>query len=1446
MAEETDAELSKSGVSILLADIDSVAVKLAEFINKRATDEKSNHCPVIPMIFFTHDGVDESDLISSLMAVGGATKIINSPCPTKDLLYTIIEVLYKCKIVDDTYKELNEKKTMTTKYPYYPLFQSKSTGILGAISPSKKIKDQDEKVKDDDGDSQGEGSEVSLNKLTQRIEDPDDWTHSSSLLPNFVKEIRKNNPLKSRIKQSETIQEGTESCTNSPIDRILTIEASPIEGGPKALNKREKEAIEFHRSSMSSSQDSLSLGNSDAVVVDPWNFQYGLSDGNVNSHKEKQALKDFNNDGELKEMEKSLQLLQPSNRPTCSLLNPRKSVNLLNSNNDIYPFFNKPMPETSTLLTVGGLDKKHVAPCWDIIHSQFVMKEKSKETRLGNTTNTKELKEDKDQPPSSPMVLTIASKSSVPLKSPNKQKVSFSACVNNNTRTGELVQDEADNASRSTMNSGETLPALFQSKDLNVNTEKDSTTNNSARNAMLSSRRNNGGGGGLSGGHTSRSPNSGILLDFQASKAEKRIMALSKEVAPDIFFTKLIDIDFSNRKINTGELDILQKGMKLEKEGDHDAAMVCYTRAGANSKDAQLSKMLLGNLNFKMGKYMAALGFYTKAIKDLSEKQKQVKLDEFVAFHNRGIIYFRLGDDDSGVADIEKAVEKDPNNLDCRTLLSLAYRRMGKFARAIDECVESKQIRLQQMEEKAARLAAKINIAPPLISSSQSQSVDSEGILVSNNGIVESIAGQSQSVGHGGISEEQRNRPGGVDSVRGGAVTLTGTATLNAAEANDRRIVAIEVQVPEPSLRNSFAHKKLEAIVAARQNKQDVSGDTSESDAKGGSQLKAFKLRHGMRLELFQELFIQPSEVQKALLNEPNRRSSDNRQVICTALRLFPFLRDLSDSNINNLANVVEYRAVVSKDQLFKQNGLSYAVCFLLGGNVEVRMELKDTTMAASLSGQSNQSQSGDQEKEEFDEITGEKVIKKDDSAVGDGIGLTLTVGDISPHDTFGHIDFLFRHNNPIVMKELEDALNMFVDNQNPPTQPALQSNNPSQAQRLKPDGQLASAVGSFSGYNTKRRNDRLRTSAISTSHSESTMQPPVIKLLDIRKKSRMDDDGDDDKSAYRAELDRALAPGMFMAYHMRSMCEMLLIGQQDFERILLKTAIAELKNRISVIRSCGIFSTWSYSDQIRLARMGQVKTYRRGDIILHQGASPQYLYIIMKGLCKVLKRPNRTEMLVQRLAAAEEKVERHKLKYIYDHTLRHVLSKVAVDEGTQEAFNAKLSTTDSWSHVTQPEYIRHQLGLEIQMLESLKQRARKEDEREKAQEERKVSFSRLQSAAIESDPKVKEIATLQWPMIFGEACVLDPSAGVSRGSVTADTACDILMLHKVQLQTFLVDDKFLNRVKIKAVHYPADPDIVVSLHRQQEWKLYKDEVIREIPKHKWPPKLVAFEPFRG
>ena len=50
--------------------------------------------------------------------------------------------------------------------------------------------------------------------------------------------------------------------------------------------------------------------------------------------------------------------------------------------------------------------------------------------------------------------------------------------------------------------------------------------------------------------------------------------------------------------------------------------------------------------------------------------------------------------------------------------------------------------------------------------------------------------------------------------------------------------------------------------------------------------------------------------------------------------------------------------------------------------------------------------------------------------------------------------------------------------------------------------------------------------------------------------------------------------------------------------------------------------------------------------------------------------------------------------------------------------------------------------------------------------------------------------------MIFGEACLIDPDNGKSRGSIITDTPCEIFVLHKTQIQTFPVDDDFLSCVK--------------------------------------------------
>lgn len=156
-----------------------------------------------------------------------------------------------------------------------------------------------------------------------------------------------------------------------------------------------------------------------------------------------------------------------------------------------------------------------------------------------------------------------------------------------------------------------------------------------------------------------------------------------------------------------------------------------------------------------------------------------------------------------------------------------------------------------------------------------------------------------------------------------------------------------------------------------------------ENSNEGGGFLKVFKLNHGYKLELFEDLFIRPNELQVALLLEPSKRLVQDVEVIATTLRLFPFLRGLSDSGISDLATAVEYRALTSQDEIFSQNMPASAMCLLLKGAVQVKMQ----------------------------NDTGGALIED------------IMLGELPQYSTFGHIDFLFRHKNAFIVKELEEIL---------------------------------------------------------------------------------------------------------------------------------------------------------------------------------------------------------------------------------------------------------------------------------------------------------------------------------------------------------------------------------------------------------------------------------------
>lgn len=62
----------------------------------------------------------------------------------------------------------------------------------------------------------------------------------------------------------------------------------------------------------------------------------------------------------------------------------------------------------------------------------------------------------------------------------------------------------------------------------------------------------------------------------------------------------------------------------------------------------------------------------------------------------------------------------------------------------------------------------------------------------------------------------------------------------------------------------------------------------------------------------------------------------------------------------------------------------------------------------------------------------------------------------------------------------------------------------------------------------------------------------------------------------------------------------------------------------------------------VRLVRMSFQRRYGQGAVILEQGEAPQYLYIVMKGICKVVKRPDPSENLVRKLEEMKQAVSRH------------------------------------------------------------------------------------------------------------------------------------------------------------------------------------------------------------
>ena len=589
-------------------------------------------------------------------------------------------------------------------------------------------------------------------------------------------------------------------------------------------------------------------------------------------------------------------------------------------------------------------------------------------------------------------------------------------------------------------------------------------------------------------------------------------------------------------------------------------------------------------------------------------------------------------------------------------------------------------------------------------------------------------------------SIKEANRTNSFSDDTSVASTTEGSVKTNKSRINFLNTNETDIKIKPPVKSNCLTisvQTPHASAITLRQNQKRQESSNLDMN------LMKYKISLGYQNDdVHSKIFEKLSPLQEALVSSPLTRNQFEIEIISSRIKLFPFFRDLSTELANQLANVVEYRAVTSKNQIFEQNKEADAMCLILNGHVQSKIEL------------------------------------------------------------------------PIHMAQIPAIFDYYQDSV---------------------IGDLDLLFNKDSSFNI---ND-------------------IIKIEDEFAKQDVDDDLE---SGSVSSFHRALQPNWFSSYHVVMQSEILVISKFYFNSILTEIAVADLKKRFESIKSCGIFKSWSNLDMLRLARMGSIRPYKTGDILLEQGKNSDFLYIIVSGVCKVKKRADKTEILARLLAEARQKAVNHDLKYTFHHRLRNITAPVDKkliqgssvsnypnnsNTGDSEVTSkkTKISLPDS-RFITIPEVNRVKLAEEISKLEVLlaKEQAIKLKEEQDFEEALELALKNKSKKIPSRNMSDCDICTLNWPRYFGEASLLDSDNPMALGTVVAESACEILLLHKYQLQTFHVGENLLLLVSAGAIKYPTDAELIRTIDHQKEWKKYRENIMQGIPKHRWPIKEIEIE----
>ena len=757
------------------------------------------------------------------------------------------------------------------------------------------------------------------------------------------------------------------------------------------------------------------------------------------------------------------------------------------------------------------------------------------------------------------------------------------------------------------------------------------------------------------------------------------------------------------------------------------------------------------------------------------------------------MIYFRLGDDHRGISDLYSALKFYPDNLAAKEKLSLSLRRLGKFDEAMQ--ITSDIIALKEEERRKRQLNDEILRQQELIRATESITTNASMApsqwMENENDSYDATLRE----GEHDMQEEHSDaisvntslskpREGHISS--GSSVTKSTKHKSGASNVSavNQAVVSMFQRATKCPVEGNMCLSMQDRVSYLQAYGKKEGDDSATTGAIVAVTLADFKALNGFKSNLSENIFVKPSVLQEALAHPPQSRSLQHIEAIVSDLRLIPLLHGTPVELLQCIARIAEYRTFSTATDILAQDYPANGVGIVLRGAVQVRMDMDESAMAASFQSPNN-----------------------------------LILESLHTHTAFGHIDMLFA--NPQLTKSI------------------LEDTRVAEAQIEQMNHDRDTHTSLFHNAENKEvfYNDIVRSKedddiSFTSGVSVGSLDDPTRSGGASVNVTAVKGTGNNIDTSEEIDNNNCIGgcrPGIFMSYRIMPISEILFIPPEYFLQYLVPAARSELMRRLETIRACRIFSGWAPRSHIQLARMGTMLYYRAGDLILDQGDVPNFIYIVTKGMCKAYKKPNKIDILIRNLNALKQKALDHDCKYNFHHRLRRTM--VLANPGHGVPFEKGTGL-----HTTQLESDRFKLEIEIQKLEKIISDYGKSLE---------MSNSDASSLAEDDDndmlsSELEEISVIQWPMLFGEACVIQPDGGISAGRIMADTPCEIFCIHKLQLQTFRIQESFVTAVKDHAIKYPHDGMLVSSMKKKKHWGKFKEEFLTSL--YEKSPKKSHFD----